>query len=324
MSRHEEEGPVEPVRCSLGDHELREDEVTTCLACINRARRVLREIEELYAQLPDAIRTLTGISYDRSGPVHGDGLPLPGGDALVMLAPGTLDGVRPSRRGDREHAKDQLPDDPQSVSAVLANLENDWRARRGDPAASYEPGVARCAEYLRRHMTWAAERHELFVEQRELLDWLHTRLEVVTGTSTRPVPVGAPCMHCGGRIVRRWKPGSKREDGTGEGSTRLGRQDEGLSDEMVCEGCGTTWEHDASYRLAQRGALEDLPSTSPDLKVTLADAKRIMKASGVRPNLLALWATRGGITPVGKDRRGQEVYRLGDIVERVSQASEAS
>lgn len=330
MSREQEaEQQVEPRVCSLGDHVLRDDEVTTCLRCINDGRRVLREVEELYAALPDAVATLTGISYDRSGPAHGED-PVPGGDALVMLGGGKFGGVtwgRPTRKdpeGSFEHLQDQWASDPPSVSAVLAELEDDWRHARGDGPAPYEPSVARCADYLRRHMTWAAQVHEPWVEQRALLGWLHVRLEVVTGTSTRPEPVGAPCMHCGGRIVRRWLPGSHGDDAV-DGATRLGREHEGLADEMVCEGCGTTWRHPssvagelravtlpASYLLAQRAALEELPTTNPDLTVTLPEAKRILRGR-VQPKTLEARVRRGMVSPVGADVRGAATYRLGDL-----------
>lgn len=319
MSRAHVEDEVEqpPRMCSLGSHELREDEVTTCLACIARTRTVLLEIVELHAELPDAVAVLSGIRYDRSGPAHGED-PVPGGDALVMLAGGKFGGVtwgRPSRRypeGSFEHLQDQWASDPPSVSAVLGELEDDWRGARRDPPAPYEQSVARSSRYLLDHLRWAAERHPQFVEQRQVLDWLHMRLEVVTKTDERPEPVGAPCMHCGGRIVRRWRPGSQRAGGSDDGGTRLGRRDEGLSDEMVCEGCGTTWEHEASYRLAQRGALEDLPATSPDLEVTLPDAKRILRGR-VQAKTLEARVRRGMVAAVGADVRGSATYRLGDL-----------
>src|SRR5665648_102320 len=77
--------------------------------------------------------------------------------------------------------------------------------------------------------------------------------------------------------------------------------------------------------LAIREAHQALPTTHPSLLVTMGDAKRIYRGRGVRPNLLDLWATRGQLrpaqTPDGHDRRdvrGELLYRLGDISDRLT------
>lgn len=285
--------------CALCSAPLRDDEITTCFGCIARARTCLLEIGELYDRLPDAIATLVGITYDGGGGGHArDDTPVVGGDAMVILAGGTAGVVVGSRRGDRSHAADQLPSDPSSAAAVLASVEDDWRHARGDAAAPYAPAVASSRRYLLEHLRWAAERHPGFPIHLEDLKALRSRMEVVTHDDERPVPAGAPCMRCGGRIVHRW-----RADGLD-------------TDARECERCGRSWSRVEAYRLAQRAAISSLPESHPDEFVTIADAKRIMRGR-VPANTLDQWVKRGAVAQQGLDVRGAPVYRLGDVAQRV-------
>src|SRR5690625_4887227 len=167
-------------RCQICTQPLHEDDHTTCINCVNQVRNTIRDIADLYAELPDAIATITGISYDpftgRSSDVH-----VPGGQALVLLSPGTENSVTSSRTGNRAHVADHYPSDPPSAAGVLATIEDDWRNYRGDRAADYEPDIERSATYLTKHVAWAARVHPAFPDTAATLRSLRHRMERVTG-----------------------------------------------------------------------------------------------------------------------------------------------
>lgn len=301
---------VEERRCAVNPrHTLREDETTTCYACRARTRTLILEIVDAYDALPDAIRTLVGISYDHGGATRAaDDTPVIGGDALVMLAGGTTGTVTADAHGHR-WPEDQNPDDPPSVLAVLTDIEEAWWHAQGRPhTPPWTPNVHEAARFLLRHLTWASERHEGFPADHQALTQLHARAQTVTHTATRPETLAAPCMHCGGRIVRDW-----HTDPTA-----------GLQDDVRCDGCGTTWGRDphtppgtlpAAYRLAQRAAIDDAPTTHPDTTVTLDQAKRILR-DRVSPKTLDMRIRRGTVTPViTRNDPKYHLYRLADLTQ---------
>src|SRR5690625_2480209 len=221
--------------CQICTTPLHEDDHTTCLNCVNQVRNTIRDIVDLYGELPDAIRTISGISYDpftsRSSDVH-----VPGGQALIMLSPGTEHGVTSSRTGKRDHVQDHYPSDPPSAAGVLATIEDDWRSYRGESSAPYDADVTKCAEYLHQHVAWAARVHPAFPDTAATLRNLRYRMERVTGnTPPKPVASVAPCIACGGELRQRWGDSGELEH--------------------ECAHCGRI--HDTTaYRLAIRARLE--------------------------------------------------------------------
>lgn len=134
--------------CVVCTRSLTSEEPTTCERCLGRTRDDLRAIVELYALLPEQIGHPATQVYDRSGR-SSDGSPLPGGDALVLLARGgtgtTARRLTPLERlaaekpgvlvAGREHAVDNKEDDGASIAYALANWETYWRELRDEPIA---------------------------------------------------------------------------------------------------------------------------------------------------------------------------------------------
>jgi hypothetical protein len=138
--------------CAVCTRSLADEEPMTCERCLTRARVDLASIVELYALLPEEIGIPATQVYDRSSR-SSETLPLPGGDALVMLGPGgtgtTARRLTPKERlaGDptsgplvagREHAADNRDDDGVSVAFALWTWERAWRDARREPVTLRE------------------------------------------------------------------------------------------------------------------------------------------------------------------------------------------
>lgn len=288
----ETEGKAMTTTCQICTQPLGEQEAVTCTNCANRARNTISEIEELYSELPDAIRTITGISYNPTGRGSNDTI-VPGGAALVMLSAGTDDNVKSSRNGSRDHVQDQNNTDPPSVAGVLATIEDDWRSAHKDPVADYAPSVSRSANYLKSRVPWAARVHPAFYDAYRRLRQVRARMEIVTGNASPPEPSDAPCIQCHGRLVRRW---SYRAD------------DQGLTTERECESCLRIYTPE-QYTLAIRAQLEEV-KLMDDRLITAAEARTLFRLSEEQ---VYTWESRGKITSAGRNGAHRKVYRTADI-----------
>lgn len=298
--------PTPERRCAVrAHHTLQPDEVGTCLRCRAHTRTLILEIVEALDTLPDAIRALAGLAYD-AGSRDRDDAPIVGGDAVVLLGPGTTGnvswracppGCNHTTCGRTSHLADQYPTDPPSIAAVLCGIEDDWRRFLHHQAATgNDPRAA--ADYLLEHLVQAAQAYPLFAENHDDLTQLHHRAQTISGTNDDPVVMPAPCLHCGGRITRKWR-------------------ENGLDDLAACEGCGTAWAADTEYRIATRGAVYDAVLARPDALVTLDEAKQALKVHGIRPHRVDVWKDRGLLVPARRTPTGTPThYRLGDLTDR--------
>lgn len=170
--------------CILCAHTQTADQ--TCDPCIGRTRRTLIRIEQLYALLPYELAGRAGASLpmDPSG-VRGENEPMPGGDILVMLGPGST-------------AWHEAPD-VDSVPGVLERWDTDWRITLAEPAATGPATVTGCTLYLLRTLTRAAQTHHAFDEFADDMRRLRSRLELALRMGPQWSEV--PC-YCGGRLER--------------------------------------------------------------------------------------------------------------------------
>lgn len=161
---------------------------------------------------------------------------MPGGDALVMWAPGGAGSDTRTRDGNREHALDELSSDASSVEAVLATMEDDWRNLQEHFAAG-PPGVTNSVAYLTSQVDRIAQTYSEFPDQAADVQQLRNRLAVVTGLVETPLR-GADCFDCGVPLLREY------------GET-------GLVDDWTCPGCRREYTQ-AEYWLAVRAELEEV------------------------------------------------------------------
>jgi hypothetical protein len=205
-------------------------------------RAHLGAIEAAYGLLPELLDAL-GSNAPQPGGGRAAERPMPGGDVLVLLAPGSSAAERwrawrrdPER--DPEWDQDDRPADPPSVAYELGRHEDDWRRLRGEPAAPGEATVGEAAAYLHLRLTWAARRHPGFAEFALELAVLRRRVERAAGLDDRPERAGVPCFGCGGDLERPY-----------------GHQ--GREDDWRCRRCRRVYDQ-AGYLLAVRASLEEV------------------------------------------------------------------
>ncbi|WP_166345070.1 hypothetical protein [Phytoactinopolyspora limicola] len=252
----------------------------TCTTCLNSTRTQLGSLRALAIT---AQHEITASRYrspqaPRTGGRSPD-TPTPGGDALAMLTAGHNGTVVYSRTGNRDHAADHQPDDPDPVLAVLASWEDDWRKTRGEPAAG-PPSFHTVLAYLTRHLDWAAQHHDAFPDFSADVARIRRRLLSVVGDSPAPErAASASCTECGSRLVaeirdpkpchhsrrpqrRRdrdgvWEPLDEFEHRVTAWEVEHARCDQGGREDLwVCDDCGTTYTP-AQYFIALAARLEE-------------------------------------------------------------------
>lgn len=214
----------------------------TCIVCSARTRKDLDLIDTMYMMLPEQLGRLPSGGAAMMAPGHDDGPPLPGGDALALLGPGSsgrsqVSGVRVAGGlMDDSHGYDEWPGDPQSAAWELARWEDNWRIIRGEPGAKDAANVAGSRVYLSNRLTWAADHHPEFDTFAHDVYRLRSRLERVTGMDDTPER-GVPCLDCAATLLRVWT-------------------DNGLADEWTCPRCRRAYSH-AEHNLAAANHLSN-------------------------------------------------------------------
>lgn len=183
----------QPRKCFVcGRRTLDATELQTCVHCINTTRRQLQDVVDMYALLPGEIAARAGTAspMDPTG-TRSSETPMPGGDALVMLAGGS---------GRRHY------DDATSVDSIVGSLalwEDDWREHFGVEAARVKATLSSVTAYLFANLARAAQWHPAFDEFAREVRQHQAALQRVTSRG-EATDRGAPCPYCGARIIRRF------------------------------------------------------------------------------------------------------------------------
>lgn len=245
-------------KCIICAAPLQKDRRQTCTECVGRVRVNLADIEYAAAMLPAVIL--------KSGYHTGS---LPGGDALVMLADGSLTGGGP----------DDWPSDPTPIIAVLESWERNWRRTLGHDPAVNVATITRSLGYLNGYLDRAAETLPSFTVFATEIRELHHRLTHVAGSANDPLKAAAACFDCGEKrlirvyrhsLIRPWEdrinaavirhsrlpPAEFIAAVTEELKPRAGFDWEGAVDDYRCAACGRHYDRE-SYFLALRAAAND-------------------------------------------------------------------
>lgn len=217
----------------------------TCAKCVGRVRNDLREITGLTRRLRDQAA---------NGGVNGRliaALDIPGGDALVLIAP-TAEPVGHMRQMfhrqeldlDVTHLDDELSADPDPPRNVFAELEQHWRHQLGQPRADGPVSLHTSWRYLDQQITRAAQTPGIeFADTAHDVAAVRRRLEALLRDGDR-LQTGAPCVRCSRSLVRV-------TDATG-----------GLTDRWKCPQCAQRYTRDQyanavtdSYRRMQMAVL---------------------------------------------------------------------
>lgn len=177
--------------CTVCGKEHLETEPVTCIGCLGRARNDLAVISDRLA-LGEQLLQDWWAPISPGTPSDGgrsNETPMPGGDLLVMVGPGSWAWSNPTRD------LDERPDDPEAIAYELTKWEDDWRRTRKQPTAKYDRDLSKAREYLDRNMGWAAQNLPAFPEFAKLLRGWRTRLAGAVRDSDQPVR-GVHCQNC--------------------------------------------------------------------------------------------------------------------------------
>lgn len=254
-----------------------------CERCLERARGLLDDIGTFLAAMTDVARVAVGlraVRYDLTGtPSTANAARLPHGldaayreDNVLVSGPATI----------RTHG---------GAMDLLESWVDDWAERCGDDEGAWDT-----LAYLRSKTLWAALNHPAWHDY--LSELRATRAVVRRLAGLAPEREPAPCVHCGGTVVRDWTTW------------------EGLSDVARCTGCGTTWGSHAHLALTERWHVRALPAERPDALVTAEQARAIWPH--LKRNTLNQWISRHLLEPVDRDEHGRPRFILAAVAARVA------
>lgn len=189
----------------------------------------------------------------------------------------------------------------EGIWQTLAEWADTWAEARNDH------GPRNDIHYLKTHIIWAATNPHTSAwdDYRVEIRQLHGRAYALDPTT--PEKVGAHCLDCGGPLTREWTK-------------------DGLDDTVACDVCGRTYT-DQTYRLAMLDQIRQAPQLRPDALITEPEARKVFPHLG--PTTIRQWIKRDRdrakraeetgehyervLPERGRNRRGETVYRVGDI-----------
>lgn len=204
---------------------------------------------------------------------------VPGGEALVMLAPGTYR-PRGYARPITEYANDANP-----PREVLAHWVERWQARTGTTTQAHT--VADLWAYLDRHLHAMAEADDLFPAMARDLARTLTHLEDVLHDGLRPEVSRVPCWECGTRLVKQYG-------------------DKPAADHWRCPRCKERYDR-GRYDRAKH---DHLASEGADRYVLLPDAAA---AVGRSMRTVQTWMQRGLVTAHRDPKTGRVLVWWPDV-----------
>lgn len=181
--------------CGVCGHHLDAGELTSCWACVGKARRDLLAVVDLVALLPEH-------AYD--GATNGHLVAseaIPGGDALVMLGRGS-EGL--SEDGSTNTG------DPEPPAWVLGWWEEVWREALGLASSMPvwrrlpEATITQAQKFLGEHLDWAANYHSGFRQFSRDLATTRRQLEALLRAGDAPQE-GVSCFECGVTLQRTYR-----------------------------------------------------------------------------------------------------------------------
>jgi hypothetical protein len=230
---------TDPRRCIVCHRTpLRDDQPQTCGTCIRSVAADLAAIVRLHGLLDAELAGRAGAAMRSDGRSRAPGVPLP--DLLGLLGPGS-----------DAHDPDAQPDDPPPVAWELSRWEDDWRHIRGLDAAPGPASATTASTFLTVHHGWAAQRHPAFGEYAADLRRILGALVRATAVDHAGLELEAPCVYCGGRLTRSYRPPRRCQH---TGPHQAGCDQGGLDDDARCTRCHRAYDP-AQYAQAQAQAL---------------------------------------------------------------------
>lgn len=270
---------VETTGCSECSRPM-ETSLLVCEACLRWLRKIPLDVAEWMASFDFGVQliNLRAIRYDRDRVTTSD-------DAARL--PFGLDQVV----DDPEDTRIAAVKHPGDAVAFLEAWATAWAGTLGDQSP-LNP-----LPYLAERTLWAVQNKADSGWEQYLEEARQVRATVRRLLGIAPVAEPVPCVHCGGRVVREWTK-------------------DGIDDLRRCQRCRTEWPTEARLLHTNALVLHELPATHADALVTGQQARRIYPK--LNAATLRSWVHRGHVPVRATDVRGVDLYRLGDITDRIA------
>ena len=250
---------------------------TTCAACLAMARSNLADLAAMHHRLGEEATEGRTALHNHNG--------VPGGEALVLLAPGTY---RP--RGHR--LPEERPNDANPPREVLAHWAGYWQAHTGQQVDAHS--VNDLHSYLDGQLHRMAQAPTFPMLFRDLAQAVH-HLEDVLHDGHRPETSRVPCWECGTRLEKRYG-------------------DTAAADHWVCPRCKERYDR-GRYDRAKH---DHLASEGAERYVLLADA---VAAIGRSMKTVRTWMDRGLVTARRDPKTGRVFVWWPDVRSRHLEAA---
>lgn len=263
-----------------------ESSLIICPRCLTRALGLLEDIGTYLRAMSDVARVTLGLRSVRY-------------DLVTTRSAGNAD--RLDHGLDVAYRETRAASGPSSITTQQGAMDllewwvDDWVERSGDPDGAWDT-----LTYLRDHTVWAAHQHPAWPEY--LSELRRTRAVVRRLAGLAPEPEPAPCVHCGGTVVRDWSEAV------------------GLSDVARCTGCHMTWGDRTALAAATRAALPGLAAARPGALVTAEQVRAIYPH--IKAGTWRQWVHRGVIIAASTDGRGRPLFELGAVAARVEEGAD--
>lgn len=270
-----------------------------CPSCLTRARRTLDDTREA-ATTPYTygILGLKAIRYDTERTTGAATVEDPRGSTPARVPDGELFELT-GRVGIDLIA---ILRDPPNVLEPLLDWADRWAETRNENAHG-----SNVFDYLASRLLWAANNPEVSLWHEYLAETHAVRARLRRLVGLAPTHHPTPCVHCGGAIIQE-------------------QTDRGLEDRLRCTGCGMDWRDREHLARVERTHAVLAPAEKPDTLVTLEEARAALPT--VRRGTINVAIHRDRKLPDeqrriperGKNRRGQPLYRLGDLADTITAA----
>lgn len=271
-------------------HRAADTENEACTRCIQRYHQVLSDIDHALAHPMAPILHLKATRYDASPRAGGDHMPLGVGqqlddpEELAAQLTGTQRTVL------------ELTRNPRTLGDALKSWAEMWAEHHGHDLSGNP------TDYFRTMAIWASNNPDTSAWQDHWAEIHHIRKRLWHLVGLNPQYEPTPCVFCGAPLKREWTSN-------------------GLTDTILCVNrkCERRVYRDADeLAYLNRTYIKLAPETVPNALLTREEIRAVYP--NLKRNTLNVWIKRGHIKPVDQDERGQDLYRLDDITDRINQA----
>lgn len=261
-----------------------------CTRCINRYHQTLADIDHALAHPMAPILHLKATRYDTTTRGGGDHMPF--GIGQQLDDPDVLK----TQRAKTSRTVLELTSNPRTLGDTLKDWATMW-AEHHDHTVTGNP-----TDYLRTMTIWATNNPDTSAwhDHHQEIRHIRKRLWHLVGLNPQYEPT--PCVFCGSTLKREWTP-------------------QGLTDTIICTNrhCERKiYRDEAELAYLNKTYIRLAPDKVPDALLTREQISVVYPE--LKRNTLNKWIERGHIKAQDHNERGQDLYRLNDITDRLGEA----